>query len=116
MNLPDGQETPRSGDLEEGDEDLMSDLDDLFERLQRSAFRRRFRLRDAERQYLLNKGLEVVLEHGAGFIEKRLAPADPPNDGKQTPMRNHPVFVAQHATGDVLPGVSGEVARDPEGA
>ena len=76
----------------------MRDLDDLFERLQRSAFRRRFRLRDAERQYLLNKGLEVVLEHGAGFIEKRLAPADPPNDGKQTPMRNHPVFVAQHAT------------------
>ncbi len=76
----------------------MNDLDNLFERLQRSAFRRRFRLRDTERQYLLNKGLEVVLEHGADFIEKRLAMADPPNDGKQTPMRNHPVFVAQHAT------------------
>ena len=41
---------------------------------------------------------EVVLEHGAGFIERRLAPASPPNDGKQTLMRNHPAFVAQHAT------------------
>ena len=27
----------------------------------------------------------------------RVAPADPVNDGKQTPMRGHPVFIAQHA-------------------
>jgi hypothetical protein len=40
----------------------------------------------------------VVLEHAAGFIDRRLAPADPPNEGRQTPMRNHPAFVAQHAT------------------
>jgi predicted Fe-S protein YdhL (DUF1289 family) len=38
------------------------------------------------------------LEHAAEFIEKRLAPAAPANDGKQTPMRHHPVFIAQHAT------------------
>ncbi|PKM01986.1 MAG: DUF4186 domain-containing protein, partial [Gammaproteobacteria bacterium HGW-Gammaproteobacteria-5] len=31
-------------------------------------------------------------------IHKRLAPASIPNDGKQTPFRGHPVFVAQHAT------------------
>src|SRR5690606_15359607 len=28
-----------------------------------------------------------------------LAPAHPPHDGKQTPWRGRPVFVAQHATG-----------------
>jgi predicted Fe-S protein YdhL (DUF1289 family) len=76
----------------------MNDLDDVFERLRHSAFRRRFRLGKTEREYLDRKGLETVLEHGRDFIEKRLAPADPANDGKQTPMRNHPVFVAQHAT------------------
>ena len=38
------------------------------------------------------------MAHAADFVEKRLAPAYPDNDGKQTPMRNHPVFVAQHAT------------------
>ena len=76
----------------------MSDLDEVFERLQRSPFRRKFRLRDAERDYLDRKGLDVVLDHGRDFIAKRLAPASPANDGKQTPMRNHPVFVAQHAT------------------
>jgi len=32
------------------------------------------------------------------FVNARIAPDFPKNDGKQTPMRGHPVFVAQHAT------------------
>lgn len=72
----------------------MSDLDKVFERLQRSPFRRRFRLHGAEKAYLERKGLVTVLDHGEDFIKIRLAPAFPANDGKQTPMRNHPVFVA----------------------
>jgi len=44
------------------------------------------------------RGLDAVMSHGEKFIEERLAPADSPNDGKQTPMRNHPIFVAQHGT------------------
>ncbi|HEV2147407.1 MAG TPA: DUF4186 domain-containing protein [Longimicrobiaceae bacterium] len=76
----------------------MRDLDDLFARLQTSDFRRRFRLRATELQYLRSRGLDVVMEHAAGFIGTRLAVAEPANDGKQTPMRNHPAFVAQHAT------------------
>lgn len=48
--------------------------------------------------YLRMKGIEVVTDHARDFIAKRLAPAFPKNDGKQTPMRGHPVFVAQHAT------------------
>jgi hypothetical protein len=74
------------------------DLDKLFERLARSPFRRKFRLRAPERQYLDSKGLDIVLAHGSDFIAKRLAPASPANDGRQTPMRKHPFFVAQHAT------------------
>jgi predicted Fe-S protein YdhL (DUF1289 family) len=77
---------------------MSPDLDHLFERLDRSAFRRRFRLRETEGRYLAQKGLDTVLSHGEKFIEERLAPAEPRNDGKQTPMRNHPIFVAQHAT------------------
>jgi predicted Fe-S protein YdhL (DUF1289 family) len=73
-------------------------LDLLFDRLGKSAFRHRFRLRPADRGYPEKKGLETVLRHGEKFIEERLAHADPPSDGKQTPMRNHPIFVAQHAT------------------
>ena len=51
-----------------------------------------------ERQYCLDKGPEVIDRHAADFIRQRLAPAAPINDGKQTPMRGHPVFIAQHAT------------------
>lgn len=76
----------------------MKELDEVFARLSGSAFRRRFRLGAAERAYLETRGLPTVLEHARDFIGKRLAPADPPNDGRQTPFRGHPVFIAQHAT------------------
>ena len=77
---------------------MSGNLDEVFAALAGSAFRRRFQLRGKELVYLKSKGLPVVLEHAAAFIEKRLAPAAPINDGKQTPMRHHPVFIAQHAT------------------
>jgi len=73
-------------------------LDDLFAALARSGFRRSFQLKAREIKYLQDKGLPVVLSHAQDFISKRLAPAFIPNDGKQTPFRGHPVFIAQHAT------------------
>ena len=76
----------------------MRDLDELFDALARSAFRRRFSLGPKERAYLNAKGRTTVLEHAATFVAQRLAPALPVNDGKQTPFRGHPVFIAQHAT------------------
>ena len=54
--------------------------------------------------------------HGEKFIEERLAPANPPNDGKQTPMRNHPIFIAQHGTATCCRGWFGEMALDPQRA
>ena len=76
----------------------MRDLTDLFQALSRSAFRSRFRLGAKEAAYLRDRSLDIVLGHARDFVGKRLAPAHPHNDGKQTPMRGHPVFIAQHAT------------------
>jgi Domain of unknown function (DUF4186) len=76
----------------------MKDLNEVFANLSKSSFRSRIRLQQKEIDYLTSKGMNVVLEHAADFVEKRLAPARPQNDGRQTPWRNHPVFVAQHAT------------------
>jgi hypothetical protein len=73
-------------------------LEDVFARLAGSGFRRRFRLGTRERDYLDRRGLETIMAHAAEFVAARLAPAHPANDGKQTPMRNHPAFIAQHAT------------------
>ncbi len=72
--------------------------EDIFERLNRSDFRRRFRLRTAEILYVRQKGTAVTRKHAEDFISKRLVPAQIANDGKQTPMCGHPVFIAQHAT------------------
>ncbi len=76
----------------------MQTLEQALEKLQASPFRRRFRLSQRERDYVEAKGMETIREHAVAFVEARLAPALIPNDGKQTPMRGHPVFVAQHAT------------------
>ena len=76
----------------------MRSLGDVFARLADSAFRSRFRLATRERAYMRAKGRDTVTAHDRGFVAQRLAPARPANDGKQTPFRGHPVFVAQHAT------------------
>jgi hypothetical protein len=44
------------------------------------------------------RGITTVRRHAEELVESRLAPAEPRNDGRQTPYRGHPVFVAQHAT------------------
>ena len=72
--------------------------EDIFSRLKKSKFRSSFRLKGRELEYFKSKGIDEILEHARDFINSRLAPADIPNDGKQTPFRNHPVFVAQRAT------------------
>jgi predicted Fe-S protein YdhL (DUF1289 family) len=82
----------------------MRDLNDLVPALERSAFRMRFRLGAKERAYLHEKGIASVLEHARAFVAQRLAPARPAKDGKQTPYRGHPVFIAQHATGTCCRG------------
>ena len=76
----------------------MRDPEELSAALARSKFRSRFRLGPKEQAYLREKTLPVILQHGRQFVLERLAPAEPKKDGRQTPMRGHPVFIAQHAT------------------
>ena len=76
----------------------MQTIDEALAKLQRSDFRRKFHLSQKDREYVRSKGVDVIRSHAADFIAKRLAPAQIPNDGRQTPMRGHPVFIAQHAT------------------
>ena len=90
-------------------------LDDVFARLAGSAFRRRFRLRGADLDYLRKRGMDLILRHADEMVAARLAPAEPPNDGAQTPMRGHPVFVAQHATATCCRGCLAKWHRIPNG-
>ena len=76
----------------------MKDIQKVLESLSRSEFRQKQKLGPKDQAYLSSKGLEVITRHAFDFVKKRLAPASPERDGKQTPWRGHPVFVAQHAT------------------
>ena len=71
---------------------------EILYRLSRSKFRNSFRLKQKDIDYINQKGFETIRRHAQDFISKRIAPAFVANDGKQTPMRGHPVFIAQHAT------------------
>lgn len=93
----------------------MRELDEIFDALAKSSFRRQFHLRGKDLDYLRTKGLPVVLAHAGDFVSKRLAPAVPVNDGKQTPFRGHPVFVAQHATACCCRGCLEKWHRIPRG-
>jgi hypothetical protein len=66
--------------------------------LKRSSFRSRFRLDDSDILYIRNKGIKTIRDHAIHFMTSRIAAQFPKNDGKQTPMKGHPVFIAQHAT------------------
>lgn len=74
------------------------DYDETLHRLQQDFFRRKFRLGEKERAHVERWGIDRVLQQAREILLQRVAPADPRNDGRQTPWRNHPVFVAQHAT------------------
>ena len=70
----------------------------FFSRLAQSGFRSRFHLTEKDKQYIRDKGFDTIKSHAADFVAKRLSAENPDNDGKQTPMKGHPVFLAQHAT------------------
>lgn len=94
---------PLFPDMEEKEESIpadetIHDLTPLFARLEKSDFRSHFHLTQKDKEYVRTKGMNTIRRHAADFISKRLAPAVIVNDGKQTPMRGHPVFIAQHAT------------------
>ena len=76
----------------------MQTIAQALDKLEQSRFRSSFRLTKKEQQYLAEKGIDVMRSHAESFVRQKLAPADPLNDGRQTPMHGHPVFKAMHAT------------------
>ena len=75
----------------------MATIEETLTRLEKSTFRANFRLKDKDKEYIREKGIEVIEKHAQDFIGTRLSLAHIPNDGKQTPTKGHPVFIAQHA-------------------
>lgn len=89
----------------------MDKIDYLLNSLSKSKFRNSFHLKEKDKLYIEEKGIDKIKEHTLDFINKRLKSAIIPNDGKQTPMRGHPTFVAQHATATCCRGCLNKVHK-----
>ena len=76
----------------------MQTIDEALAKLEKSDFRNRFHLKEADKKYIADKGWTQIKADAEMFVHTRLAAANPKNDGRQTPMKGHPVFIAQHAT------------------
>jgi hypothetical protein len=76
-----------------------TELDARLDAIAQHPFRAKFHLRGKELAMVRQRGERTIRRHAAELIARRLAPAQPRKDGRQTPWRGHPVFVAQHATG-----------------
>lgn len=70
----------------------------IFDKLDRSKFRARFKLNRKDIEYIRTAGLLKIALHARDFVVSRLSAKTPKNDGKQTPFKGHPVFKSQHAT------------------
>ena len=68
----------------------------VYDALKKSKFRASFHLKESDQQYIKEKGMDVMTRHAYDFIVQRLK-YKLINDGKQTPMKGHPVFIAMHA-------------------
>ncbi len=75
----------------------MQTIDEALQKLKTSKFRSSFSLTEKDKAYVRDKGIDTIRRHAHDFVRQRLAPAVIPNDGRQTPMHGHPVFIAQHA-------------------
>ena len=77
---------------------MNKEIETTLKKLKKSNFRSKFKLSTKDIEYINSKGIEKIKSHTYDFINKRLAPETIINDGKQTPWKGHPTFIAQHAT------------------
>ena len=87
---------PKSGIIKQG-ENMNKIIEYKLNSLSKSKFRSSFKLKPKDIDYINDKGLKTIENHTREFIINRLAPKSPKNDGKQTPFKGHPCFIAQHA-------------------
>jgi hypothetical protein len=73
-------------------------MEDVIYKLSKSKFRSSFKLKEKDIKYIKEKGLSTIKKHAYDFITSRIAPYPTRNDGRQTPTKGHPVFIAEHAT------------------
>ncbi|MHB2029693.1 MAG: DUF4186 family protein [Acidimicrobiales bacterium] len=79
-----------------------SDARHTFAALQHELIRHHFfhkAIDDMAMRHAQRKGRILLKQAARDRLQKYLAPADPPRDGRQTPFEGNAIYYAQHATG-----------------
>lgn len=93
----------------------MKTIDQALDKLENSKFRSSFVLTKQEIAYINEKSEDIIRRHDLDFVRRKLVPAEPYKDGKQTPTHGHPVFKAQHATATCCRGCLNKWYKVPQG-
>ena len=72
-------------------------IDNKLNDLSKSKFRSSFHLNKKMIKYIDEKKMDTISKHTIDFINKKISKYDKNIDGHQTPMKNHPTFIAMHA-------------------
>ena len=70
---------------------------EILNKLEKSRFRSKFKLSLFDKCYINERGVNKIKKHAHDFFDRRLK-IRLRNDGRQTPWKGHPIFIAQHAT------------------
>lgn len=77
----------------------------LFSRLEQSKFRSSFHLKEKDKAYIREKGMDTIRRHAEDFIAKREAPAVIPNARKADADAGTPGIHSTTCNRDMLQGM-----------
>ena len=89
-------------------------LDERLDVVARHPFRAKFHLRGRDRATAELNGPATVRRHASELITRRLAPAEPYKDGKQTPLPRPPGLRRPARHRHLLPLLPAALAPDPQ--
>ena len=76
---------------------MKNNIEEMLNKLSYSKFRSSFHLPKYLKEYTKEKGADTIKNHAYDLIKRGIGDAYPKNDGRQTPTKNHPVYIAMHA-------------------
>lgn len=81
----------------------MQTIEQALLKLEKSKFRSSFKLKEKDREYVKNKGMDTVRSHARDFVRDRLAPSFIANDGKPNTNARTPCVYRTTRNGVLLP-------------
>lgn len=91
----------------------MATIDEALAKLQKSTFRAKFHLTEKDRQYVKDKGMDTVREHGRCFCEAAACSGSYSERRQANPDARTPCFRSATRVRLLLPEMSEQMVQSP---